>query len=293
MIGSMESPNIIRFRTLHDLLSPDRLTEIVDIGANPVDAPDYEDMFASGLVRVTGFEPQEEAYLELVTQENARARFFPYAIGDGKRHELRVCKSSGFTSLLEPNYKTYDFLGRFHKQGRVLDRVPVETQRLDDIAEIDEIDFLKIDIQGGEVDVFENARETLSSCVAIMTEAAFIPLYENQPLLDKQMSILREQGFHLHKFMFSKAMPMPSSLNIKLRRQSNRNQLIDGDAVFIRDLLDLESVSDERLKHLALLADGCFRSFDLVVRCLAHLVERGTLTEDACQDYFSHLDRAA
>ncbi|MGJ8604685.1 MAG: FkbM family methyltransferase [Marivita sp.] len=288
----MERPNIIRLRTLHDLLSPERLTEIVDVGANPVNAPDYEDMFASGLVRVTGFEPQEEAYLELAAQENDRARFFPYAVGDGGTHDLRVCKSSGFTSLLEPRVKTYDFLGRFHKQGRVLERVPVPTRRLDDISEIAEVDFLKIDIQGGEVDVFENARETLKSCVAIMTEVAFVPLYEDQPLLDAQMAVLRGQGFHLHKFMFAKSMPMPSSLKVKLRRQTSRNQLIDGDAVFIRDLLDLETVSDERLKHLALLADGCFGSFDLVVRCLSHLVDRGTVTEADCQAYFAHLDTA-
>ena len=44
---------------LRDLLRLDDLTEIVDIGANPIEgeAP-YRNLLAEGLCRVTGFEPQ-------------------------------------------------------------------------------------------------------------------------------------------------------------------------------------------------------------------------------------------
>ena len=71
-----------------------------------------------------------------------------------------------------------------------------------------------------------------------------------------------------------------------------RNQLIDGDAVFIKGLFDLGDASDERLKHLALLAEGCFRSPDLVVRCLSLLVERGTIAEADCAAYLTELEHA-
>lgn len=286
----MENPNTIRLRLLHDLLSPTRLTAIVDVGANPVITPDYEDLYESGIVRVTGFEPQPEAFRELDARQGDRARFYPYAVGDGDDHDLKVCNSTGFTSLLEPDTKTLDYLGRFHWQCKVKERLPVRTMRLDDIADLGEFDLLKIDIQGGELDVFRNARDAMKTCIAVMTEVAFVPLYRDQPLMDAQMGELRGQGFHLHKFMFAKALPMPSPLKATLKRRAVLNQLIDGDAVFVRDLFDLKEAPDEKLKHLALLADGCFGSFDLAVRCLSHLVERNVLAEKDCQDYLTLLE---
>jgi hypothetical protein len=51
---------------LRNLLVPQRLTDVVDIGANPIDGePPYTSMLAEGLCHVTGFEPQQEALLEL------------------------------------------------------------------------------------------------------------------------------------------------------------------------------------------------------------------------------------
>ena len=37
-----------RLTLLHDLLQPERLIEIVDVGANPISAPDYQPLFAAG-----------------------------------------------------------------------------------------------------------------------------------------------------------------------------------------------------------------------------------------------------
>ena len=50
-------------QNLLQLLKPARLTEIVDIGANPVDGePPYRPMLAAkNLCRLTGFEPQQDA----------------------------------------------------------------------------------------------------------------------------------------------------------------------------------------------------------------------------------------
>lgn len=282
-----------RLRLLHELLEPERLIEIVDVGANPSSEPDYQRLYAAGYARVTGFEPQEVAFEALEPMQSGTARFFPFAVGDGTARELKVCKSSGFTSLLEPNVKTFDFLGRYHRAGRVLERIEMPTERLDDIEGLGQVDFLKIDIQGGEVDVFNNGRNVLGSCTAVMTEVAFVPLYEDQPMIDTQIAVMREHGFHLHKFMFVKSIPMSSKLaGASLPRKTSRNQLIDGDAVFIRDLYDLGDLPDERLKHLALLADGCFRSPDLAVRCLSLMVERGTIAEAGCAAYLTELEHA-
>ena len=50
---------------------------------------------------------------------------------------------------------------------------------------------------------------------------------------------------------------------------------------------------DEQLKHTALLAHHCFRSYDLAYRCLHLLVERRSLPASAPQDYLAMLRRAS
>jgi hypothetical protein len=48
--------------TLADLLGPDRITSVVDIGANPIDGdPPYKLMLQKRQCRLIGFEPQPEA----------------------------------------------------------------------------------------------------------------------------------------------------------------------------------------------------------------------------------------
>lgn len=286
----MENPALIRLRKLAQALKPERLIEIVDVGANPINAPDYANLLACGLARVTGFEPHEKAYEELQSDVSEKTRFFPDAVGDGERHELKVCQGSGMTSLFEPNKRTLDYLGRLKRHARVVERIPMETKRLDDLPDIGRIDFLKIDIQGGELAVFQNARASLSGCLCVMTEVAFIPIYEGQPLIDAQMVELRGQGFDFHKFVFLKSLTLPTSLNVKIRPRVARSQVVDGDAVFIRNLLGLSAAPPEDLKRLALLAEGCFGSPDLAARCIAHLIEREHLARDQVEEYLNLLE---
>lgn len=79
------------FNALHELLKPQRLTEIADIGANPIDGdPPYKPLLEAGLCRVTGFEPQREALAELQRRKGANERYLPYAVGDGGIHTLRI-----------------------------------------------------------------------------------------------------------------------------------------------------------------------------------------------------------
>jgi hypothetical protein len=89
---------------LFELLHPDRLTAVVDIGANPIDgAPPYKAMLAAGLCTVLGFEPQAEACAELNRRKGPLERYLPIAVGDGEEHTLYVCRARGMTSMLPPD----------------------------------------------------------------------------------------------------------------------------------------------------------------------------------------------
>lgn len=142
------------FRTL---LNPARLTEVVDIGANPIDGdPPYKPMLESGLCRVTGFEPQEQALAELQRKKGPFERYLPYAVGDGEVHTLNICRASGMTSLFEPDPATLDLFQVLKPLGEVVQQVEVPTRKLNDVSEIEHLDFLKIDVQGGELAVFKS-----------------------------------------------------------------------------------------------------------------------------------------
>jgi FkbM family methyltransferase len=260
---------------LRELLNPTRLTRIVDIGANPINPTPYASLIRRQLACVWGFEPQRSAFEQLEKMQTPNMSFLPYAIGDGNVHELRVCNGSGFTSLLEPNRAFCNYMNHFHVKMTVKDRIRIETRRLDDITELPQVDLIKIDIQGGEVMVFENAAQTLSTAVAVITEVALIPLYEGQPLLDTQMRVMRENGFGFHKFAPAKAVPLRGPLQTILGDgEALRNQMTDADVVFLRDVSPATDLDTEALKHLAILAVGAFDSLDVCLRCLDILVAR-------------------
>src|ERR1700712_316592 len=88
---------------LTQILTPQRPTAIVDVGANPIDGdPPYKRMLAAGLCDVVGFEPQDEAFARLVAKAGPRERYLPYALGDGTSGTLNVCSLEGMTSLKVP-----------------------------------------------------------------------------------------------------------------------------------------------------------------------------------------------
>ncbi|WP_226782368.1 FkbM family methyltransferase [Oceaniglobus trochenteri] len=261
-----------RARALIDLLAPARRTRIVEVGANPINENPYGNLLAMGACDVWGFEPEERAFARL--KPGPHETYLPVAVGDGTRGTFHVCRSISLSSLLRPDARTTAFFQRLNGPTTVEREVPVDTVRLDDLDEIPPFDLLKIDVQGGELQVYDGARARLSTVAAVITEVAFVPLYEDQPLLDSQMARLRESGLDLHKFLFLKSFSLRGGLNTGLNKQGHANQLLDGDAVFLRSLRRPEAIGDETLKHMAILADTVFESFDIALRCVEHLVER-------------------
>jgi hypothetical protein len=83
-----------------------------------------------------------------------------------------------------------------------VDRIRVAAVRLDEFAadlQIDEIDLLKIDIQGGEMRAFQGAAGLLREgrINVIHTEVYFIPHYEGSPMAWDQALFLSERGYSM------------------------------------------------------------------------------------------------
>ncbi len=271
---------------LRELLSPSRLTHVVDIGANPDEGgkPPYLPMLDAGICHVTGFEPQHEALLTLLQTSGPNELYLPYAVGDGSSQTLKVCRASGMTSLLEPDPVTLGLFPSLQPSAEVIQRVPVQTRRLDDIGEIEHLDLLKIDIQGGELPVFRHGTAKLAETVAIQTEVSFMTWYQDQPPFGEVDLELRRQGFVPHCFT-----------DVRGRRIGNftaggvappwLNQLTEADIVYVRDFIHRGAMTGEQLKHLALIAHHCYRSFDLAFQCLVALEERQLLETGSSPRY--------
>jgi FkbM family methyltransferase len=273
---------------LLNLLSPQRQTHVVDVGANPIDGdPPYLDMLAQGLCCVTGFEPQADALADLNRRKGKLETYLPYVVGRGGAAELKVCRYPGWTSLLQPRAAALQAFPVFQTNATVDAYMSVNTHRLDDLAELAAFDFLKIDVQGSELDVFEGAQKHLQHAVAIQTETSFIALYEGQPTFGALDQALRQMGFVPHCFAAVKKCPI-APLNVQ---GEGVHQLLEADVVYVKDFIEPITMNDEQLKQLCLLMHHCYRSFDLSARCIDILQQRAALPKDALQRYVNHLNQ--
>jgi FkbM family methyltransferase len=270
---------------LTTILRPDRLTAIVDIGANPIDGtPPYKAMLEAGLCEVIGFEPQSEALSRLKKTATRKETYLPHVVADGKEGTLHICKASGMTSLLKPDPRQLALFNLFPEFGTVLEERKMNTIRLDDIKEISKMDFLKIDIQGSELTVFSNGRKRLGEAVAVQTEVSFIPLYAEQPTFDQIDNFLRKLDYVPHRFLSVKRWALSPTVFSNEPRIPG-NQLLEADIVYVKDFSNLSVMDSEKIRHLALLSHHVFGSVDLANLALIELQRRGDVGRDSVQRY--------
>jgi FkbM family methyltransferase len=274
---------------LNRILSPERLTSVVDIGANPIDGdPPYKAMLAKRLCRVVGFEPQEAALAALNARKSDLETYYHYIVGNGHKGKLRLCGIPGMASLLLPDQNVLSHFEGFSEWGKVIAEHPVQTRRLDDISEIVDLDFLKIDVQGSELSIFGSGRKKLKQAVAIQTEVSFLCLYKDQPSFGDVDTELRKQGFVPHALAaINKRLIAP--LKDPTNPYAAMNQLLEADIVYVRNFLRSADMTVEQLKHLAMIAHHCYNSFDLAVNCMHHLSMRNAISDNSVNEYLASL----
>jgi len=278
-------------KNIADLVSLVQINEtinIADIGASAIaETPVYKELITKGLGHLFAFDGDERHITKLLKLYGSNATVLNYFLGDGKEHTAYICnEESGMTSLLKPSKKALEFFNGFTQFGEVIKEEKVNTHKLNGISEIDNIHFIKIDVQGSELNVLENGIKKLSDCVAIQLEISFICLYENQPTFGDIDVWMRKQGFAPHSFLDVKRWAIAPTI-----RDNNFripfNQLLEADIVYIKDPLNLEDFLPDQLKMLGVIADNFFKSPDLTVHCLRELISRGEIDKKIVQDYLS------
>lgn len=258
-----------------------QMVEVVDVGAAWCGAETlpYNPLLKMGLARVTGFEARDDECARLNGLAMAGHRYLPYAIGDGSKRTLYHCADPLVSSLYEPNFEFRKWFNDLPEKARVVRTQDVQTRRMDDIPEITEVHFLKLDIQGAELDALRGAERLLGSALVVQTEVEFAPLYKDQPLFRDVDAYLHGRGFMLHRFI---------GAGTRLYRpfagsgEGRAGQLLWTDAVYVPELSRLTTLAPEALVRLATVLLTAYGSGDLAsVALRAHDLRAGTTLWEA------------
>jgi FkbM family methyltransferase len=259
--------------SLLEILPPEFHITVLDVGAALHERPPYQPLVDAGRARIIGFEPDPQECEKLRKEYGEPHRFFPYFVGDGRPAVFHRTNWTLTGSLYEPNSP---LLEKFHDLAELTTPVakhPVPTTRIDDIAEIGDVDLIKIDVQGGELAVFQNARRALSGALLIQTEVEFVELYRAQPMFADVDRFLRSNGFQFHTFAgfggrTFKPLVSKNSAGALFR------QYLWADAIYVRDWMRLERLDEIKLRKYAVLAHDLLKSYDLAHLVLAALDEK-------------------
>jgi len=221
---------------------------------------------AAWCVDAVGFEPEAEGHGALTADGRWRS---------AAHHPAALASQSGPATLYVPEVGDaastipHD-LGWGERFGKPHFFEPKATIELDALSLDDaqdrfgfpSADFIKLDVEGGELGILNGARRSLSNAVCIKVEVAFVRLRKGQPLFWEVAEHLDANGFdpvdfiHPHYWRFGNRVPHP----YRQRRVPAyaRGQLVFGDMIFMRRS---ESAEGSQMIKLCLVA-MCLGFFD-------------------------------
>jgi FkbM family methyltransferase len=247
--------------------------EFVDVGARNgsfILPPSY-----AAHCRITGFEPNPVEYekLKLGRTDSMRAgakepafkerRYYPYGVWSSKcERTLYITIGPGAVSLTGPvNAKMVGNMylaadtgeSYLDRHQRVVSTQSIPCVALDDLwpEPTSVIDVLKLDVEGGELEVLKGARKLLSQKRVLLVKAEFLlaPYYEDRVTLGHQQVFLDELGYRLIGLESDQS--RYSWRPTKINSDKDKWMSYAGDAVYVLDP-DRNSLSPEISYRLGL-----------------------------------------
>lgn len=183
-------------------LNPTIPLNVVDAGARYGIHPTFEelrDIAQFHLFEVDGLE------VERLKKKYARARNIQV---HGKAlwscaTELSfiVRRHRGLTSVYDTNQSYLNKENHMVAAHEPVDRVDIAADSVDACFAESAVHFLKIDAEGGELEILKGARNQLErSILGVRAEVAFAPILENRPLFGEIHAYLTSLGFELLNF---------------------------------------------------------------------------------------------
>ena len=138
-------------------------------------------------------DPEEAASLK----SHHQGDILPYALWSKETElVLNINKSAGTSSIFEPNIS---FLRQFDDSERfdAVSKIILKTKTIDglvDTGELTDLDFMKIDVQGAELEILKGGLNYLkNNLVGLEVEVEFSSIYEDQPLFSEVETFVRQE----------------------------------------------------------------------------------------------------
>jgi FkbM family methyltransferase len=258
-------------KSILDLLPrPFPRIEILDLGAMALgDGAAYQRLLDLDVASVVGFEPVAAECEKLNRTRAATHRYFPHVIGDGARREFRECNYPTTSSLYEPDLELCGLFQSLGELMQVTSRSAVSTVRLDDIVGLPRFDYVKMDIQGAELDAIRGGAHALSHATVIETEVEFVPLYRDQPLFGDVDAALRGLGFLFHKFRSLSGRAL-KPIVVNGDPNAPLSQQLWANAVYVAHPKQLRGLSPLQLLKMAVVMHEVYSALDFAHLALAH-----------------------
>lgn len=271
-----------------DFLKSAETVEVLDVGASAIgENPIYMTLFDNELAHLNLFDGDARQIPGIAQKYSGNVAIYDQYLFDGLPQKVYLASSeSGMTSILKPSSKALSLFNGFTGFGEINEIVEIQTQKLDDIKDLPEIDFIKMDIQGAELTVLKNGLTKIRNAVAIQLEVSFICLYEDQPTFGEIDVWMRQNGFVPHTYLYVKRWSLSPTIFLNNFRIPG-NQLLEADIVYIKDPLELSSFSDQQLFKLAAIAHHSLKSFDLSGLIILELQKRKLIDQNSYLTYLS------
>ena len=175
-------------------------------------------------IEVIFVEPDKRSSLEL-KQKGFKVIDKAFWSSNDKK-EFYLTKKLHVSSLYKPNR---EFIDKFSTSSRydIINTIILDVDTLDNQIHHENIPhFIKIDVQGAELEILKGGIKTLQNVMGLEVEVNFKEIYKNMPLYSEIESFLKEQGFALIDYT-----------NLyRWERSTYRGfgEIVHGDAIFIR-----------------------------------------------------------
>ncbi len=183
---------------------------IIDIGANDgAEIVDFLDLYPQCLVYAVEADPEPFKRLQKRFAGDGRVKCFNIAIADNNGRIIFNCSSGFFTKEQKQSNTQHDFSGsiltpKLHlemtPEVKFENKIDVNCMTLDTFVKSQNLntpDFIWMDVQGAEYNVFKGGTETLKNVKVIYTEYGLVELYEGQKSLWFIADYLKQFNFKL------------------------------------------------------------------------------------------------
>ena len=275
-----------------DIFEYNEKIQVLDIGAAIIaEKPIYHNLFKKNIAHLNLFDGDSRQI------ENIKNKYGDFSVSvfdkfifNGKKTKVYLGSIlGGMTSLYEPDKKALKFFNGFSHIGRVEEVKEIQTSKLDDVKELALIDFAKLDVQGAELTILENAEKKLKNTLAVQLEVSFFNLYHNQPSFGQIDIWMRNRGFVPHCFLDIKKWSItPTIFNNDYRNPGK--QLLEADIVYIKDPLNFQKLTDDQIFKSVIIANYCLKSIDLSVCYLQELERRKLIPGNSYKKYIGNVN---